>query len=103
MSEAKKEISITVARQRPGEEEPRLETYQVPYHKGMSVLDALDLIRQEHDSSLAYHSACRHGKACRLCAAEVNGKAVLMCDVFAEDGMIVKPAASKKAARDLIP
>jgi succinate dehydrogenase / fumarate reductase iron-sulfur subunit len=103
MSEQKKELTITVARQKPGEEETRLESYRIPYQKGMSVLDALDLIRKEHDPSLAYHSSCRHGKACRLCAAEINGKAMLMCDVFAEDGMVVKPAANKKAARDLIP
>ncbi|MCR4443385.1 MAG: 2Fe-2S iron-sulfur cluster-binding protein [Peptococcaceae bacterium] len=102
MSDGWKEITITVVRQKPGEEQQRLESYRIPYQRGMSVLDALDSIRRLYDPSLAYNHSCRHGKSCRLCVAEINGRVSFMCDVPAADGMVVKPVKNKKVARDLI-
>lgn len=102
MNAEMKEITITVARQKPEEEQLRLEAYTIPYERGMSLLDALDVIRKRYDPSLAYNNSCRHGKSCRLCAAEINGKVGLMCEVLAADGMVVKPVKNKNVIRDLI-
>lgn len=102
MSEEIKEITITVARQKPEDGGQRLEAFTIPYQRGMSVLDALDTVRKLLDPTLAYGNSCRHGKSCRLCVAEINGKVGYMCDVPAVDGMVIKPAKDNAAVRDLI-
>lgn len=94
-------ISIYVARQKPNNQQV-LEKYALPYRKGMSALDALDDIRRMHDPSLAYSHSCRHGKACRQCLAEINGKVAYLCDTLAVEGMIIKPVADREVVRDLI-
>jgi len=78
---SQKKIKVKVFRFDPTvEKEPHYETYEVPLTEGMSVLDILDYIYENIDSSLAYydHAACRHG-ICGGCAVVVNGKTCLAC------------------------
>lgn len=105
-------INIFVARKKPGnvsdfkaqheENQEVLEKYTLPYSKGMSALDALDNIRKLYDPSLAYPHSCRHGKACRLCLAEIDGKVDYLCSTLARDGMIIKSIPGREIIRDLI-
>jgi succinate dehydrogenase / fumarate reductase, iron-sulfur subunit len=67
-----KEIKITVKR---SEKE---ETYTIPFISKMHVLEALFHIQENVEPDLAFRWNCREG-ICGSCAAEVNGRPVLMC------------------------
>jgi succinate dehydrogenase / fumarate reductase iron-sulfur subunit len=101
MEKQKPKIRITVYRQKPGGEASSV-NYTVPYRKGMSVLDALEDIRRINDASLAFPHACRHGKSCRMCLAEINGKVGYLCATPVRDGMKIKPIPNRPVVRDLI-
>jgi len=42
-----------------GKQEPRFDTFHVPFTKGMTVLDALMYSRDTYDSSLTFRHSCR--------------------------------------------
>ena len=42
-----------------GKQEPRFDDFLVPFHKGMTVLDALIYARDTYDSSLTFRHSCR--------------------------------------------
>ena len=55
-----------------GKQEPRFDDFRVPFHKGMTVLDALIYARDEYDSSLTFRHSCRQA-VCGSDAMFVNG------------------------------
>ncbi|MBI4300094.1 MAG: succinate dehydrogenase iron-sulfur subunit [Chloroflexi bacterium] len=57
---------------------PYAQSYRVPVRKGMMVLDALNYVRDELDSSLAFRWSCRMG-ICGSCGMMVNGMPKLTC------------------------
>jgi succinate dehydrogenase/fumarate reductase-like Fe-S protein len=94
--------TIRVQRGAPGEE-PRLETYTVPYREGMSVLDALMWIRANRDSSLAIRYSCINANACKQCTLRVDGKVAYACTARLGGGTVtVEPLANKPLLRDLV-
>lgn len=68
----------------------------------MTVLDVLQYIRENVDSSLAFRFSCRYYAKCGTCAAMVNGKPVLTCFEPARNGILVKPLRSFPVVRDLV-
>ena len=80
-----KTAQITIKRGVPGEA-PCLQTYEVPYQDGMTVLDAIVWIRSNIDSSLAFRYSCINANACKECLVAVNGETVarMNCDDFTE-------------------
>jgi succinate dehydrogenase/fumarate reductase iron-sulfur protein len=52
--------------------------YEVEPSPGMTVLDALEVIRRSREPGLRYRHSCHHG-SCGTCAALVNGKERLLC------------------------
>ena len=95
-------VPLTVQRGTPGEE-PRFETYEVPYREGMSVLDAVVWIRTYVDSSLAFRYSCVNANACKECMVAVNGKTEYACTArLARDGTKVGPLTNKTLIRDLV-
>ena len=58
--------------------EPRYERYEVPFQKGMTVLDALFYIQDNIDSSLAFRYSCR-GAICGSCAVTIDKVPMLAC------------------------
>ncbi len=99
-----KSIKVKVSRFDPSaEKEAHYETYEVPLTEGMSVLDVLDYIYENIDSSLAYydHAACRHG-ICGGCTIVVNGKACLACQKLVSEDMLIEPSRKFKILRDLV-
>ena len=58
---------------------PAFATFEVPWRKGQTVLDALNHIQGFIDGSLAYRSSCRAG-VCGSCAMHINGKYRLACE-----------------------
>ncbi len=97
-------IEITVLRKNPGSNEEQYKVkYKIPTKEVITVLDALDYIRRNFDSSLAYysHQACGHGM-CGVCTLKVNGKPKLACQTKVEDGMIIEPLINKNILVDLV-
>lgn len=83
--------------------EPRYQTYEVPLVEGMSVLDVLDYIYENLDSSLAYydHAACRYG-VCGRCTLVVNGRACVACQTPVTGDITIEPVPKSKIVRDLV-
>jgi len=74
-------VELRVFRYDPEVEEKReahFDTFQVPTHEGMTVLDALIEARDEQDPSLTFRHSCRQG-VCGSDALFVNGKQRLGC------------------------
>lgn len=93
---------VVVFRYNPEDDErPRYEAHEVPYQEGMTVLDALTYIRQNHDSTLAFSYECRCGY-CGSCAVEVNGEPTLACRTLASKNMLIKPLSNVPIVRDLV-
>lgn len=100
----KRTVRVRVARQPPeNNTSPRYEVYDVERDEYATVLDLLDQIREECDSSLAYRYACRIGK-CGICTAVVNGRTALTCMKRVKDveEVVVEPPAHQKVLRDLV-
>jgi len=78
-------------------------TYEVPLMKGMSVMDALDYIYQNIDSTLSYydHAGCALG-ICGKCTCRINGKAGLLCQTELEGDVTVEPISQINILKDLV-
>lgn len=104
MSETRN-VQLEVLRFRPGEdEEPVMQTYEVPCLEDWVVLDALNYIKDEIDPTLSHRWSCRMG-VCGSCGMMVNGRPKLTCNAFIRDyeGPIrVAPMANFPIVRDLV-
>ncbi|MCS7460339.1 2Fe-2S iron-sulfur cluster-binding protein [Paenibacillus doosanensis] len=80
-----------------------IEDYEVPYHEGMSLLDAIFWIREHKDTSLSVRYSCRSANACKECMAVVNGKAGYLCSIRAvpESEVHIEPLPSLPWIKDL--
>jgi succinate dehydrogenase / fumarate reductase iron-sulfur subunit len=82
------------------------QTYKVESYPGMVVLDAIHVIQQEQDGSLACRWNCKAAK-CGSCSAEINGKPGLLCktrvDEFGDGEAIhVAPLKTFPIIKDLV-
>ena len=83
------------------DKEPRYESYEVPLEWGMTVMNALEYINENFDGGLAFYSSC--GKAlCGGCTAMVNGKAGMICQMWATEDMTIEPLKGRKVIKDLV-
>jgi len=57
---------------------PHFDVFKVEIESGMTVLDVLQTIKEEQDSTLVFRASCR-SSICGSCAVRINGKAVLAC------------------------
>lgn len=95
-------VTVQIARGAPGEAS-RVESHQVPYNEGMSVLDAIMWIRGHVDSSLAIRYSCINANACKECMVRVDGKTEYACTArLGPNGATVEPLANKRLIRDLV-
>lgn len=80
------------------------DTFDVPVMPHWTVMDVLDYISENADSTIAYfkHGACDHG-ICGRCALRVNGKVKLACsaDISEEKALQITPI-NNNVARDLV-
>ncbi len=58
---------------------PRFDRFMVELKPGMTILDALEEIKEEQDGSLTYRRSCRHA-ICGSCAMNINGGNILACN-----------------------
>lgn len=101
-----KVIQIDVLRYRPEQDtEPFLQTFSVPFSDDMSVLQGLQYIKDELDSTLSYRWSCRMA-ICGSCGMMINGVPNLSCHTFLRDfypGIVrVEPLEHFPIERDLV-
>lgn len=84
---------------------PAVQTYQIPYQEDWVVLDALNHIKAEVDTSLSFRWSCRMG-ICGSCGMMVNGSPRLTCEAFVRDYVPevirVEPLDHFPVIRDLV-
>ena len=101
-----KMISMEIFRYHPDtDDEPRFQSYDVPYNEDWVVLDALNWIKDSVDGSLTYRWNCRMG-VCGSCGMMVNGEPKLTCAVFLKDyypgPLKIEPLVNFPVERDLV-
>jgi fumarate reductase iron-sulfur subunit len=95
-------ISISVARQNSSEESAaKILVYKVPKQKQMSVIDALEYIREHLDPSLSFNYSCKKQR-CGSCAMKIDDSVALGCYTPATDGQTILPLPGFRVEKDLI-
>lgn len=95
---------LLVKRYSPEKSEPFYQMYELRFFDEMTVLDALNILKDEQDGSLTFRWSCRMG-ICGSCSAIVNGKPVLMCQTYLRDlksPVRVDPLRNFPIIKDLI-
>jgi fumarate reductase iron-sulfur subunit len=85
MLDPRPSVEIQVMRYQPElGSEPVWRSYWVPYTEDMSILQALQHIKDELDGTLSFRWSCRMA-ICGSCGMMVNGKPHLSCQTFVRD------------------
>jgi succinate dehydrogenase/fumarate reductase-like Fe-S protein len=93
---------LHIQRGAPGEA-ARVESFEVPFDPGQSVLDGLRWVRATHDATLAVRYSCINANACKECMMEVDGEVVYACTARLREGdMQVAPLRKKTLIQDLV-
>ncbi|MFT5809100.1 MAG: fumarate reductase iron-sulfur subunit, partial [Moritella dasanensis] len=99
-------MKIDIQRYRPEmDEKPFMQTFEVPYKADMSVLEALQYIKDHLDSTISFRWSCRMA-ICGSCGLMVDGVPKLGCKAFLRDyypqTLTLKPLANFPIERDLV-
>lgn len=96
-------MKVKIARYNPEKDnEQYFKEYEVPYLPNMKVLDVLNYIYENIDSSLSYRWSCRAGQ-CGSCAVSINGKTGLACRTLVKDDeLIIEPLPTFPIIKDLV-
>jgi fumarate reductase iron-sulfur subunit len=99
-------IELRVLRYRPAEDDrPFFVSYRLPFTDDMSVLQALQAIKDTLDATLSYRWSCRMA-VCGSCGMMINGEPKLACSTFLRDllpgPVTVEPLQNFPIERDLV-
>ncbi len=86
------------------DDEPRWQTYTVPYREDWVVLDAINYVKEELDRTLTYRWSC-HMAVCGSCGMVIDGEPALACHAFLRDypeKIRVEPLHNFPVERDLV-
>jgi succinate dehydrogenase/fumarate reductase-like Fe-S protein len=84
-------------------EPPRVESFEVSFEAGQSVLDGLRMVRQQADPSLAFRFSCINANACKECMMLIDGDVDYACTVRLKEGVTsLAPLPKKALIRDLV-
>lgn len=93
---------LAIQRGIPGDP-PRIESFEVGFEAGQSVLDGLRALRTQADASLAFRFSCINANACKECMMLIDGKVDYACIVRLKEGVTALAPLPKKALiRDLV-
>ena len=87
-----------------GKQEPRFDTFHVPFEQGMTVLDALIYARDQYDTSLTFRHSCRQA-ICGSDALFINGSQRLGCQTQIGDleaPVRIEPLPHREVEKDLV-
>ncbi len=106
MIDERKTIEIDVLRYRPEQDDnPLFQSYSVLYTDDMSVLQGLQYIKDDLDSTLSFRWSCRMA-ICGSCGMMIDGVPKLACRTFLRDydgaGVRIEPLAHFPVERDLV-
>ena len=85
-------------------QEPRFDTFHVPFTKGMTVLDAVMYARDHYDPSLTFRHSCRQA-ICGSDAFFVNGRQRLGCKTQVselDEPIRIEPLPHQDVVKDLV-
>lgn len=100
------EIEIRILRYLPAQDaEPHFMSYRLSYTEDMSVLQALQSIKDDQDPSLSFRWSCRMA-VCGSCGMMIDGRPQLACSTFLRDlapgPITVEPLENFPIERDLV-
>ena len=100
------EIRVSIRRFDPERDaRPRWQEFSVTARPGMTVLEALQRIREDQDATLAWRASCRMG-VCGACGMVINGTPRLACSTQAlevsRERLRVEPLWNFDVIKDLV-
>jgi fumarate reductase iron-sulfur subunit len=102
---SERRLQLEVMRYDPERDaEPRFQQYEVPCQEEWAILDALNYVKEQLDTTLSYRWSC-HMMVCGSCGMMINGEPVLTCKTFVRDlpGRVrIEPLANFPVERDLV-
>jgi succinate dehydrogenase / fumarate reductase iron-sulfur subunit len=107
LDEAERTVEFRIFRydpEVPEKEEPRFDSFTLPFEQGMSVLDGLIYSRDIYDSSLTFRHSCRQA-VCGSDALFINGKQRLACKTQVSDlewPVRIEPLPHQDVVKDLV-
>jgi fumarate reductase iron-sulfur subunit len=100
-----RQIELEVMRYDPDKDkEPWFQQYSVPCEEDWAILDALNYVKENIDTTLSYRWSC-HMMVCGSCGMMINGEPSLTCKVFIRDlpdNVRVEPLENFPIERDLV-
>lgn len=84
--------------------EPRYEDYVIPLKNRMNILQALDYIYQNMDSTIAFRNYFCNKGICQSCIMKIDGEKRRACSVMLQEGqtITVEPVSVNGVVRDLV-
>jgi fumarate reductase iron-sulfur subunit len=105
MSTATLKKKFVITRFDPDQDEvPKTQEYEIECESHWKVLDAVNYIKDEVDSSVSYRWSCRMA-VCGSCGMMVNGEPILTCKTALSDygdTVVIEPLANFPIVRDLV-
>lgn len=102
---SQRQIQLEVLRYNPEtDSEPHFQTYSVPCETEWVVLDALNYVKDNLDTTVSYRWSC-HMAVCGSCGMMINGEPTLSCKAFLRDypdHIRVEPLVHFPIERDLV-
>ncbi len=93
---------LAVHRGQPAEPS-RVDSFEIEFEHGQSVLDGLRLVRRDQDPSLAFRFSCINANACKECMMLIDGEVDYACTARLKEGTItLAPLPKKELIRDLV-
>ena len=100
-----RQLELEVMRYDPEQDKaPRFQKYSVPCEEDWAILDAINYVKENIDTTLAYRWSC-HMMVCGSCAMMVNGEPSLTCKTFVRDlpdKVRIEPLENFPIERDLV-
>jgi succinate dehydrogenase/fumarate reductase-like Fe-S protein len=100
----RREIQCTIQRRESPKSEPYDQSYLVRTNSFQTVLQLLQNVYNEHDSTLSFRFSCRTG-LCSTCTVKINDKPKLTCMTLLKDvegnELRLSPVSEKRVIRDL--
>ena len=98
-------VKVYIERYNPDNDEQYLQAYEVPRGTKVRVLDFINYIFEEIDSSLGYRRHLCKAKMCNGCMMMVNDEPRLICWEYVspnQDVIKLSPLKGRKVLKDLI-
>ncbi len=103
--ETVKKVTFRIKRWIPEEGKFRIDAFEIPVFRGMTVLEGLIYIKENLDSSLAFRRSCRMA-TCGICGIIINGKPMLACATqilhLNSDTITLEPLKNLPLVKDLV-